>query len=366
MKRIFAVLSALSLVVATASCSPGLPSEASSVSGTASAPPIVSAPNIDDLVNFPLTRVEACTLDERVTLENYPSIALTEDTLRLGQRIFSSIFTAGEAHAVESHLLYPRSGCSDNEALMALDDGTAQLAFISMSVGKEVFQEQYDYILLGREAPVLLTSNQNPTQAVTSEQAVAIFSSKEPLTWSVYGGGDGALRRLGKFSSGEGMGWQILQKNLLAGVQPAGDFTQESYNQLFAMQDGSILPPEDRQHAAAWSETNDYLLDVMPYSLLLLNASIDAGRLKGIKPIWIDGNAYTPTMFDAGNCPGMVATYAVIPKDLNGDHPARLLASWLQNEPSMEVEKIAAGIGTLALDEASYTHAQDAIFNATE
>ena len=35
----------------------------------------------------------------------------------------------------------------------------------------------------------------------------------------------------------------------------------------------------------------------------------------------------------------MVATYAVIPKDLNGDHPARLLASWLQNEPSMEVEK---------------------------
>ena len=66
------------------------------------------------------------------------------------------------------------------------------------------------------------------------------------------------------------------------------------------MQDGSILPPEDRQHAAAWSETNDYLLDVMPYSLLLLNASIDAGRLKGIKPIWIDGNAYTPTMFDAG------------------------------------------------------------------
>lgn len=319
----------------------------------------------EDLTDSTLTRTETSTLDKSITIDNYPKMSFTDDTLYLGQRLFGYLFKSDDGSSVGSHSLYPRDICLDEDILKKLDDKSADIVFVSMQSGKESFDDKYEYILIGREAPLLLSADSNPVSTLTSSQVNEIFSAQNAPLWSAYGGESESIARLGRFSSYDAMGFTVLKNGLLSGSQCIdSDFTQESYNALFAMDDGTILAPEDRQHAASLKQGDSHILDVAPFSNFILTASIDSSRLSNVNPIWIDSNIYTPEMFNSGECAGTVNTYAVVPKGTAQGSNARKIISWLNSDGEADVEKIASGIGTLALDEDHYLHAKETVFDA--
>lgn len=297
------------------------------------------------VLDFNLQRSVGLTLDETVLPEAFQKMGTTKYTLPMLQNMFIQSFHCGEDERIETHKDYPRTSNTESELVDKVKKGELEVAFVEKTKDDEAFDPDLEYTLIGRESCLLLTSDRNPVQSITTEQLKDVLEGKI-TNWNQLGGDDGKILLLGEH--GYFQGGSLLSKLFLnGGAEPKSNLTDEEYKKLFP--DGADSPLALK---ADYCMTSDYVLGFMPYYLLSLTWSIDDGRYVDINQVTVDGNKITSTSIQNETTPYLLKTY-VITKKGGVSEPMQKFLDWLISESSEGISETARcgnGIGALPAD----------------
>ena len=246
----------------------------------------------------------------RFSLEEYPHVDGSTSMLPLSRALMMAS-TGVSAQEAELRISHSKTTLS----FYALVSGEADLLLVARPA-----QEAFDYAEdmgvelemrpIGVDALVFLTSDKNPVDSLTQQQAVGIYTGAI-TNWKEVGGADAEIVA---YQRNETSGSQVMMENVVMDGQLMTDAPVE------------YRPSE---MGALVDEVASYRnsADAIGYSLYYYVTEMYARE--GVKLLAIDGVAPSNETIASGEYPYTQYNYAVIRKDEREDSPARQLFDFL-------------------------------------
>ena len=246
----------------------------------------------------------------RFSLEEYPHVDGSTSMLPLSRALMMAS-TGVSAQEAELRISHSKTTLS----FYALVSGEADLLLVARPA-----QEAFDYAEdmgvelemrpIGVDALVFLTSDKNPVDSLTQQQAVGIYTGAI-TNWKEVGGADAEIVA---YQRNETSGSQVMMENVVMDGQPMMDAPVE------------YRPSE---MGALVDEVASYRnsADAIGYSVYYYVTEMYLRE--GVKLLAIDGVAPSNETIASGEYPYTQYNYAVIRKDEREDSPARQLFDFL-------------------------------------
>ncbi len=246
----------------------------------------------------------------RFSLEEYPHVDGSTSMLPLSRALMMAS-TGVSAQEAELRIAHSKTTLS----FYALVSGEADLLLVARPA-----QEAFDYAEdmgvelemrpIGVDALVFLTSDKNPVDSLTQQQAVGIYTGAI-TNWKEVGGADAEIVA---YQRNETSGSQVMMENVVMDGQPMMDAPVE------------YRPSE---MGALVDEVASYRnsADAIGYSVYYYVTEMYLRE--GVKLLAIDGVAPSNETIASGEYPYTQYSYAVIRKDEREDSPARQLFDFL-------------------------------------
>ena len=246
----------------------------------------------------------------RFSLEEYPHVDGSTSMLPLSRALMMAS-TGVSAQEAELRISHSKTTLS----FYALVSGEADLLLVARPA-----QEAFDYAEdmgvelemrpIGVDALVFLTSDKNPVDSLTQQQAVGIYTGAI-TNWKEVGGADAEIVA---YQRNETSGSQVMMENVVMDGQPMTDAPVE------------YRPSE---MGALVDEVASYRnsADAIGYSVYYYVTEMYLRE--GVKLLAIDGVAPSNETIASGEYPYTQYSYAVIRKDEREDSPARQLFDFL-------------------------------------
>ena len=246
----------------------------------------------------------------RFSLEEYPHVDGSTSMLPLSRALMMAS-TGVSAQEAELRISHSKTTLS----FYALVSGEADLLLVARPA-----QEAFDYAEdmgvelemrpIGVDALVFLTSDKNPVDSLTQQQAVGIYTGAI-TNWKEVGG---ANAEIVAYQRNETSGSQVMMENVVMDGQPMTDAPVE------------YRPSE---MGALVDEVASYRnsADAIGYSVYYYVTEMYLRE--GVKLLAIDGVAPSNETIASGEYPYTQYSYAVIRKDEREDSPARQLFDFL-------------------------------------
>ena len=246
----------------------------------------------------------------RFSLEEYPHVDGSTSMLPLSRALMMAS-TGVSAQEAELRVSHSKTTLS----FYALVSGEADLLLVARPA-----QEAFDYAEdmgvelemrpIGVDALVFLTSDKNPVDSLTQQQAVGIYTGAI-TNWKEVGGADAEIVA---YQRNETSGSQVMMENVVMDGQPMTDAPKE------------YRPSE---MGALVDEVASYRnsADAIGYSVYYYVTEMYLRE--GVKLLAIDGVAPSNETIASGEYPYTQYNYAVIRKDEREDSPARQLFDFL-------------------------------------
>lgn len=246
----------------------------------------------------------------RFSLEEYPHVDGSTSMLPLSRALMMAS-TGVSAQEAELRVSHSKTTLS----FYALVSGEADLLLVARPA-----QEAFDYAEdmgvelemrpIGVDALVFLTSDKNPVDSLTQQQAVGIYTGAI-TNWKEVGGADAEIVA---YQRNETSGSQVMMENVVMDGQLMTDAPKE------------YRPSE---MGALVDEVASYRnsADAIGYSVYYYVTEMYLRE--GVKLLAIDGVAPSNETIASGEYPYTQYNYAVIRKDEREDSPARQLFDFL-------------------------------------
>ena len=246
----------------------------------------------------------------RFSLEEYPHVDGSTSMLPLSRALMMAS-TGVSAQEAELRISHSKTTLS----FYALVSGEADLLLVARPA-----QEAFDYAEdmgvelemrpIGVDALVFLTSDKNPVDSLTQQQAVGIYTGAI-ANWKEVGGADAEIVA---YQRNETSGSQVMMENVVMDGQLMTDAPKE------------YRPSE---MGALVDEVASYRnsADAIGYSVYYYVTEMYLRE--GVKLLAIDGVAPSNETIASGEYPYTQYNYAVIRKDEREDSPARQLFDFL-------------------------------------
>ena len=246
----------------------------------------------------------------RFSLEEYPHVDGSTSMLPLSRALMMAS-TGVSAQEAELRISHSKTTLS----FYALVSGEADLLLVARPA-----QEAFDYAEdmgvelemrpIGVDALVFLTSDKNPVDSLTQQQAVGIYTGAI-TNWKEVGGADAEIVA---YQRNETSGSQVMMENVVMDGEPMMDAPVE------------YRPSE---MGALVDEVASYRnsADAIGYSVYYYVTEMYLRE--GVKLLAIDGVAPSNETIASGEYPYTQYNYAVIRKDEREDSPARQLFDFL-------------------------------------
>ena len=246
----------------------------------------------------------------RFSLEEYPHVDGSTSMLPLSRALMMAS-TGVSAQEAELRISHSKTTLS----FYALVSGEADLLLVARPA-----QEAFDYAEdmgvelemrpIGVDALVFLTSDKNPVDSLTQQQAVGIYTGAI-ANWKEVGGADAEIVA---YQRNETSGSQVMMENVVMDGQLMTDAPME------------YRPSE---MGALVDEVASYRnsADAIGYSVYYYVTEMYLRE--GVKLLAIDGVAPSNETIASGEYPYTQYNYAVIRKDEREDSPARQLFDFL-------------------------------------
>lgn len=246
----------------------------------------------------------------RFSMEEYPHVDGSTSMLPLSRALMMAS-TGVSAQEAELRISHSKTTLS----FYALVSGEADLLLVARPA-----QEAFDYAEdmgvelemrpIGVDALVFLTSDKNPVDSLTQQQAVGIYTGAI-TNWKEVGGADAEIVA---YQRNETSGSQVMMENVVMDGQPMTDAPKE------------YRPSE---MGALVDEVASYRnsADAIGYSVYYYVTEMYLRE--GVKLLAIDGVAPSNETIASGEYPYTQYNYAVIRKDEREDSPARQLFDFL-------------------------------------
>ena len=246
----------------------------------------------------------------RFSLEEYPHVDGSTSMLPLSRALMMAS-TGVSAQEAELRISHSKTTLS----FYALVSGEADLLLVARPA-----QEAFDYAEdmgvelemrpIGVDALVFLTSDKNPVDSLTQQQAVGIYTGAI-TNWKEVGGADAEIVA---YQRNETSGSQVMMENVVMDGQLMTDAPKE------------YRPSE---MGALVDEVASYRnsADAIGYSVYYYVTEMYLRE--GVKLLAIDGVAPSNETIASGEYPYTQYSYAVIRKDEREDSPARQLFDFL-------------------------------------
>ncbi len=246
----------------------------------------------------------------RFSLEEYPHVDGSTSMLPLSRALMMAS-TGVSAQEAELRISHSKTTLS----FYALVSGEADLLLVARPA-----QEAFDYAEdmgvelemrpIGVDALVFLTSDKNPVDSLTQQQAVGIYTGGI-TNWKEVGGADAEIIA---YQRNETSGSQVMMENVVMDGQLMTDAPKE------------YRPSE---MGALVDEVASYRnsADAIGYSVYYYVTEMYLRE--GVKLLAIDGVAPSNETIASGEYPYTQYNYAVIRKDEREDSPARQLFDFL-------------------------------------
>ena len=300
-----------------------------------------------------------------ITSENYPFIDGSTSTLPLVQGIYCNMFNPIAMESSDEGVLFdddtrmpPRDGgylgmpteaaktVASYEKLIAgkvdliiVPDPSDDVKQQAIAAGVEL-----EYIPIGMEGLVFITSGKNPVDSVTVEQIVNIYSDGTITNWADLGGKSGRIIPL---SRNRDSGSHAQMENLvLRGKAVRPEIAQEPFmvggmiRIIEMMEDHVIRMNDPRENIYALGYSVFYYVQRMQIWHRVGNKPLD------IKMLAVDGVTPTAETIASKEYKLVMGYFAVIRKDEPADSPARKIVGWLISHDGQRVV-MEAGLGVL-------------------
>ena len=285
-----------------------------------------------------------------ITRENYPRIDGSTSTFELAQSIYWMMIGVDEnADEYPEDLGQPKAPAKTIPSYKYLIAGDVDLIVVpdpSQEV-KDLEKEsgvELEYIPIGREGLVFITSKTNPVSDITIDQANEIYVDMTITNWSQLGGEEGEIL--------------VLCRNEESGSQAQFD--------NLVMKDGNTINPIirekytlDEMSNMLWtvSGMDPWYIDGEPapandfplgYSIYYyLHMDYNELSAENIRTLSVNGITPTAETIASNEYPLAMGYFAVIRKDTPQDAPARIIANWLTTEEGQRSVS-DAGLGKIS------------------
>ena len=246
----------------------------------------------------------------RFSLEEYPHVDGSTSMLPLSRALMMAS-TGVSAQEAELRISHSKTTLS----FYALVSGEADLLLVARPA-----QEAFDYAEdmgvelemrpIGVDALVFLTSDKNPVDSLTQQQAVGIYTGAI-TNWKEVGGADAEIVA---YQRNETSGSQVMMENVVMDGQPMTDAPKE------------YRPSE---MGALVDEVASYRNSASAIGYSVYYYVTEMYLREGVKLLAIDGVAPSNETIASGEYPYTQYNYAVIRKDEREDSPARQLFDFL-------------------------------------
>ena len=246
----------------------------------------------------------------RFSLEEYPHVDGSTSMLPLSRALMMAS-TGVSAQEAELRISHTKTTLS----FYALVSGEADLLLVARPA-----QEAFDYAEdmgvelemrpIGVDALVFLTSDKNPVDSLTQQQAVGIYTGAI-TNWKEVGGADAEIVA---YQRNETSGSQVMMENVVMDGQPMTDAPME------------YRPSE---MGALVDEVASYRNSASAIGYSVYYYVTEMYLREGVKLLAIDGVAPSNETIASGEYPYTQYNYAVIRKDEREDSPARQLFDFL-------------------------------------
>lgn len=278
-----------------------------------------------------------------ITAENYPRIDGSTSTLPLVQRIYQRMFVPADdpedywpgmpdkaSKTIKSYELL----IAGDVDLIVVPDPSQEVREMARSAGMEL-----EYIPVGAEGLVFITHQDNPVNDIDGSQVQKIYTDMSIADWADIGGKNG---RIVPICRNADSGSQAQIENLVLGGKRINPTVEENY--MERDMNGMVQMVEEYRYFAKDGEENAYALGYTLYYYIQITQSV-AGEM-AIKTLAFDGVAPTPETILSREYPLAINYYAVMRKDLPGEHSARKIAEWLTTTEG-QWEVAFSGLGAL-------------------
>ena len=246
----------------------------------------------------------------RFSLEEYPHVDGSTSMLPLSRALMMAS-TGVSAQEAELRISHSKTTLS----FYALVSGEADLLLVARPA-----QEAFDYAEdmgvelemrpIGVDALVFLTSDKNPVDSLTQQQAVGIYTGAI-TNWKEVGGADAEIVA---YQRNETSGSQVMMENVVMDGEPMMDAPVE------------YRPSE---MGALVDEVASYRNSASAIGYSVYYYVTEMYLREGVKLLAIDGVAPSNETIASGEYPYTQYNYAVIRKDEREDSPARQLFDFL-------------------------------------
>jgi len=291
-----------------------------------------------------------------VTAENYPYIDGSTAALPLVQGIYRRMFTTamfgknkdvylGLPQEVSKTVAAYERLIADEVDVIFVPDPSDDVKQLAVDAGVEL-----EYIPIGADALVFITSGKNPVNAVTLEQLVNIYSDRTVTNWADLGGNDGQLIALirNKDSGSHGQ----MENLVLRGKPVHSDFVEHNPRPVVFDMIRMLHEVDGYDRTVEKEAENNYTLGYTVFYYLRQQMReqerhYGARRMPfSLKTLALDGVMPTPETIASKEYKLAIGCFAVIRKDEPAGSPARKMVEWLVSDDGQRVV-LEAGLGAL-------------------
>ncbi|MCL1809543.1 MAG: substrate-binding domain-containing protein [Clostridiales bacterium] len=255
------------------------------------------------------------------TPENYPRMGGSLAALPLGEAVTAAALGIDRGQTGD-FILFEGSTTRNYMALVS-NSFDMLLAYEPSEEAVQYAREQgfeWEMAPIGRDALVFITNKSNPVQGLTDEQIRGIYKG-EITNWSEVGGDDAAIIP--------------YQRNNDSG-------SQTLFDKLINLGDDLMKPPPAYVVGSMIGLLEvvaeyDNSADALGYTVYYYLANMEKEKLERSKILAVDGVECSNGTIRSGKYPYVNDFYAVIPKSLPEDAPARVLYNWIRSAQGKEL-----------------------------
>jgi len=287
------------------------------------------------------------------TAEDYPYIDGSTSALPLVQGIYRQMFAVPLfGKNTNNRFGFPREVSKTVPAYEKLIAGEVDLIFgpdpsedikqLAADAGVEL-----EWVQIGADALVFITSGKNPVKGITTEQIVNIYSDGSITNWADLGGKDGRLVALvrNKDSGSHGQ----LENLVLKGKPVHPGFQEHNARRVIRGMSSILMGVDGYDGTVEAGAENDYTLGYTVFYYLQAQQrerQKDRQKPLDIKTLAVDGVTPMPETIASGEYKLAIGCYAIIRKDEPADSPTRKMVAWLTSDKGQQTVK-NAGLGTV-------------------
>ena len=253
--------------------------------------------------------------------QNFPYMGGSLAAQPLGEAVVAIALGVSRQEAGE-YMLFEGSTTANYRALV---DGRFNilLAYEPSPEAISYAQEQgfeWEATAIGRDALVFIVNQDNPVDNITDAQVREVYSGKIS-SWQELGGLNSPIIP--------------YQRNKESG-------SQTLFDKLIDLGDDLMTPPSEQvvgSMIGLLEVVADYdnAIDALGYTVYYYLTNMEQDKLDRSKILTIDGITCSNETIRSGLYPYVNDFYAVIPKDLPQDDPARVLYNWICSEQGKEL-----------------------------